>query len=100
MTDRILSRKDGRVGIITAEGLRRNARTYVWLALSTGIMQISTFHAFGRLQVGYTLALFQLSALVSVLLGHHVFREGQLRRRLIGSAIMVAGAMLIVAVGR
>src|SRR6185369_11506764 len=55
--------------------LRRNWSTYVWLALATGTMQIMTFLAFGRLQVGYTLAFFQLSALVSVFLGHHVFRE-------------------------
>jgi len=80
--------------------LRRNWSTYVWLALATGTMQIMTFLAFGRLQVGYTLAFFQLSALVSVFLGHHVFRESHIRRRLIGSAIMVAGAGLIVALGR
>lgn len=80
--------------------LRRNWSTYVWLALATGTMQITTFFAFGRLQVGYTLALFQLSALVSVFLGYRYFQEGQIRRRLIGSSIMVAGAALIVAVGR
>jgi drug/metabolite transporter (DMT)-like permease len=70
--------------------------TYLWLALTTGLMQLATLLAFGKLQVGYSLALFQLSALVSVLLGRRYFAEGQFRRRLAGAAIMVAGATLIV----
>jgi drug/metabolite transporter (DMT)-like permease len=80
--------------------LRRHARTYLWLGLSTGAMQLTTLLAFGRLQVGYSLALFQLSALLSVLLGHRFFQEGHLARRLAGSGVMVAGAALIVVFGR
>lgn len=78
----------------------RHARTYLWLAFATGVMQLTTLLAFGVLQVGYSLALFQLSALLSVLLGHHFFHEGHLARRLAGSAVMVAGAALIVLFGR
>jgi hypothetical protein len=33
-------------------------------------------------------------------LGHHFFRERDVGRRLLGSAIMAAGAALIVVVGR
>lgn len=75
-------------------------RTYLALAVTTGLMQLTTLLTFGTLQVGYSLALFQLSTLVSVYLGHRIFREGSLRRRLVGSAIMVVGAVLIVALGR
>jgi drug/metabolite transporter (DMT)-like permease len=74
-------------------------RTYVWLALTTGTMQLATLLTFGALQVGYSLALFQLSTLISVFLGHRYFHERNIGRRLVGSAVMVAGAVLIVALG-
>ena len=69
------------------------------LAATTGAMQLTTLFTFGRLQVGASLALFQLSALVSVFLGHRCFQEGNLRQRLVGTGVMVAGAMLIVSGG-
>ena len=89
-------------GGVTAEMARmiREWRGYLWLAVSTGVMQLTTLLTFGMLQVGYSLALFQLSTLVTVYLGHRYFRERNIGRRLAGSVIMVAGAMLIVALGR
>ena len=80
--------------------LRLNMRTYLWLAFTTGLMQLTTLVTFGKLQVGYSLALFQLSTLLSVLLGHRYFQERQVRKRLVGSLIMVTGAVLIVVSGR
>ena len=80
--------------------LNRNWRTYLWLAVTTGLMQAATLLTFGKLQVGYSLALFQLSTLISVFLGYRYFAERNIRRRLIGSIIMVAGAVLIVTFGR
>jgi drug/metabolite transporter (DMT)-like permease len=76
--------------------LRRQWRTCLWLALTTGLMQLATLFTFGRLQVGYSLALFQLSALISVFLGHRYFQEQDIRQRLFGAAVMVAGAAMIV----
>ena len=75
-------------------------RSYLWLALTTGLMQATTLFSFGQLQVGYSLALFQLSTLISVFLGYRYFAEKNIRRRLIGSLIMVSGAVLIVVFGR
>ena len=75
-------------------------RTLLWLAATTGLMQLATLVTFGKLQVGYSLALFQLSALVTVYLGHRYFQERNIRRRLLGSLIMVIGAILIVTLGR
>lgn len=80
--------------------LRHRWRTYLWLAMTTGLMQLTTLLTFDKLQVGYSLALFQLSSLLSVLLGYRYFRERNIRRRLVGAAIMVAGAAMIVALGR
>ena len=79
---------------------RHHWRTYLWLAMTTGLMQLTTLLTFGELQVGYSLALFQLSSLISVFLGYRYFRKRNIRKRLVGSAIMVAGAALIVALGR
>ena len=66
------------------------------LAVTTGAMQLATLLVFRVMPVGYALALFQLSAVVSVLLGAHYFAERSIARRLTGSAVMVAGAVLIV----
>jgi drug/metabolite transporter (DMT)-like permease len=79
--------------------LRHHWRTYVWLALTTGLMQATTLLTFGKMPVGYSLALFQLSTLISVFLGHRYFAEHNIGRRLVGSIIMVAGAVLIVTFG-
>ena len=79
--------------------LRSEWRTLLWLAATTGLMQLTTLLTFGKLQVGYSLALFQLSTLITVYLGHHYFRERNIRRRLLGSLVMVVGAMLIVTLG-
>jgi len=78
------------------ELLRRSWSTYLGLAATTGIMQLATLFTFGKLQVGYSLALFQLSALISVFLGYRYFQERHIRKRLLASVIMVAGAALIV----
>jgi drug/metabolite transporter (DMT)-like permease len=80
--------------------LNQHWRTYLWLALTTGLMQATTLLTFGKLQVGYSLALFQLSTLLSVFLGYRYFAERNIGRRLVGSIIMVAGAVLIVTFGR
>lgn len=89
----------GRFGPETLR-FRKHWRTFLWLALTTGVMQLTTLLTFGKLQVGYSLALFQLSTLISVFLGHHFFREGHLRRRLLSSLVMVAGALLIALFGQ
>lgn len=82
-----------------ATSVRGFWRTYLALAVTTGLMQLTTVLTFGRLQVGYSLALFQLSTIVTVVLGHRYFQEKNVGRRLAGSAVMTVGAMMIVTVG-
>ena len=48
------------------------------------------------MNVAYALALFQLSAVVSVVLGHRIFAEKEIFKKTMGSLIMIAGAVLIV----
>lgn len=70
--------------------------SYLALIVLVGLMQLATTVVFAGMPVGYALALFQTSAVVSVLFGHQFFGEGQLLPKLIGATIMVAGAALII----
>jgi uncharacterized membrane protein len=79
---------------------KQRTSTYLMLAITTGLMQLSTLYAFGVLQVGYSLALFQTSALLSVFFGYKFFREQNVVRRLVGASIMVVGAIFIVVFGK
>lgn len=82
--------------IITLKQKRRN---FLLLATTTGLMQLSTLYTFGVLQVGYSLALFQISTLLSVLFGYKFFQEKNIVKKLIGAVIMVLGAILIITFG-
>lgn len=66
------------------------------LVFSIGAMQLTTIYTLGQIPVGYALALFQLSIIVTVFLGHRIFNEGNLKRKLIGSLVMIAGSLLII----
>ncbi len=63
--------------------------------LLLGLMQYSTNFVFERMNVGYALALFQLSAIVTVLLGAKFFMEKNIMYKLTGSFIMIVGSYLI-----
>ena len=69
---------------------------YGLLILSIGLMQLTTNYTLAHMPVGYALALFQLSTLVSVLLGHRIFQEPAIRKKLIGSLIMLIGSIIII----
>ncbi len=76
--------------------LQSSALIYLMLFATTGVMQFCTIVTLEQLQVGYALALFQTSSLISVALGRQVFQERDFAKRLAGSAVMVAGAALII----
>jgi drug/metabolite transporter (DMT)-like permease len=59
-------------------------------------MQLTTNYVLDHMPVGYALALFQLSTIVSVLLGYRIFKEGEIAKKLLGSAIMLVGSVLII----
>lgn len=69
------------------------------LFLSFLTLQLFTLLTFEKVFVGYSLALFQLSSLISVFFGFHFFKERNLKYRLIGAIIMVLGALLIMIYG-
>lgn len=65
------------------------------IAICLGVMQYSTNVVFKRLDVGLSLALFQLSGIVSVFFGYKFFKEKDLFKKIIGSVIMIAGTFFI-----
>lgn len=69
---------------------------YLCLVICIGIMQYTTNYVFDRMDVGYALALFQLSTIVSIVLGYRIFRERDIRKKLVGAVIMIAGSVVII----
>ena len=65
------------------------------IAVCLGLMQFSTNVVFERLDVGLSLALFQLSSIVAILFGYKVFKESNIIKKLIGAIIMIGGSCLI-----
>jgi drug/metabolite transporter (DMT)-like permease len=76
--------------------LKKYSHIYSLIFLLFTIMQIATLITFQKTFVSYALALFQLSSLISVFLGHHVLKEGNFLPRVAGSLIMIGGALLII----
>jgi len=69
---------------------------YFLLVLTVGLMLASTNYTLSHMPVGYALALFQLSILLSVVLGHRFFNELHIFKKLMGATIMVIGSTLII----
>ena len=69
---------------------------YFLLVICIGTMQFTTNYVFGQMPVGYALSLFQLSIIVSVILGYRIFKEQNIRKKLVGSMIMIVGSIIII----
>ncbi len=66
------------------------------LVVCIGLMQLSTNYVFKNMNVGYALALFQLSTLVSVVFGCRFFEEKYFKKKILGAFIMILGSALII----
>jgi drug/metabolite transporter (DMT)-like permease len=80
----------------TGSPVRERTAGLLQIAVATLTMQAFTIALFARMPVGYALALFQLGSLISVYLGHRLFGEPHLLRRLLAAGVMVAGAAVII----
>lgn len=70
--------------------------TFLTIGFCTAAMVISHFIALNMTQVSYLISVKRTSLLWSVIYGWFVFGESHIRERLLGSAVMVAGVVLIV----
>ncbi|MDR1923325.1 MAG: DMT family transporter [Planctomycetaceae bacterium] len=69
---------------------------YLGLIGSVGLTQAMAVYVLANMYVGYALALFQLSTVLSVFYGWFFFNETKIYRKLIAAAIMIVGSMLII----
>lgn len=67
-----------------------------YIAVMLLIMQLSTNYVFSKMDVGISLALFQLSSLVALYFGYKVFEEKNILKKLVGTVIMIIGSSLII----
>lgn len=74
----------------------RDWLTFLVLIACIGTMQYTTNYTFKHMNVGYGLALFQLSIIVSIALGYKIFHEQGIVKKLVGSVIMIGGSVLII----
>lgn len=65
------------------------------VAFCLGVMQLSTNIVFEKFNVGLSLALFQLSSILTVFLGYFMFKEGSFLKKLSGTVVMVIGSCLV-----
>lgn len=74
-------------------------RKFLYLFLVAGIIigiaQAAGFVAFSLAQLGFVTAVFKLSIVFSVLLGWLFFKERNIKDRLLGSLVMLAGVILL-----
>lgn len=78
------------------ELLKVEKKAYFGMVFFFWITQLFTLLVFENNFLGYSLAIFQLSALLNIFLGHRFFREKNIKVKLIGSLVMVAGVLLII----
>ncbi len=71
---------------------------YVVVCSMLGIMQLTTNYVFQNMQVGYALALFQLSTLVNLFFGWKFFHETDMKKKFIGTIIMIIGSVIVILV--
>lgn len=69
---------------------------YGCLVLCIETMQYTTNYVFSHMNVGYALALFQLSTIISIVLGYRIFKEQNIKKKLLGAVIMVIGSVMII----
>lgn len=66
------------------------------LVLCIGVMQYTTNYVFENMVVGYALAIFQLSVILSVLFGYTIFKETDIWKKLLGSVVMIVGSIILI----
>lgn len=74
----------------------RNLKKFLLLIACIGTAQFATNYTFDHMAVGYALSLFQLSIIVSVIFGYKFFQEKEIKKKIVGSVIMIFGSVMII----
>ena len=76
--------------------LKRYLKLFVLSGFIGGIGMAAAFIAFSLANLGFVTAVFKLSMIFTVILGWLFFKEKDIKDRLLGSAVMLAGVILLV----
>ena len=75
---------------------KADIQKYVIVCSMLATMQLTTNFVFKHMEVGYALALFQLSTLVNRWFGYKFFHEADMKKKLIGTLIMLVGSVVVI----
>lgn len=75
---------------------KKDIQKYVIVCTMLAVMQLTTNFVFKHIEVGYALALFQLSTLVNLWFGYKFFHETDMKKKFIGTVIMLVGSVIVI----
>ena len=81
------------------EKLFQGLKTLIPMGLVAALTLACQMTAMSMALVIYVISIKRISAVISVLFGHFIFKEKNVKERLIGSAIMIAGVLFIALLG-
>lgn len=76
-------------------GVFSRPATFIPIGLCTSAMVVTHFMAISMTQVAYMIAVKRMSLVFSVVYGWLLFKEEKIKERLLGSALMLAGVVMI-----
>lgn len=80
-------------------GTVKNLKLLILTAISLAVVQLGSNYALELLPVGYALSFFQLQSIFSIIFGYKIFKEREITQKIIGSTIMIFGAILVMVKG-
>ena len=85
--------------LILSKNFLSGLRNLVMIGLCSSIVLACQMTAINMVLVIYVISIKRMSAVISVLFGHFIFKEKNIGERLVGSVIMVVGVLLIALLG-
>lgn len=74
---------------------RKHIHTIFMIGIMVLVMQYCTLLLLSKMLVAYALALFQLGMAIQVFVGHKVFNEKHIARKLLACLVMMSGSILV-----
>lgn len=75
--------------------IKKGLKFFVLFGIINTIAQIGAYYVFATTYVGYATALFSLASLFTILLGGMLFKESNIKERLLGAGVMIIGVILL-----
>ncbi|MFB6208493.1 MAG: EamA family transporter [Candidatus Nanohaloarchaea archaeon] len=90
----ILARRKDLVSTVKTE-LRENLELYAFTGVGAATASYLIFYAFSNAAASKVIPVLQIQVLLSIIFGFEFFNEGNLSRKILGSAVLVAGVVMV-----